>query len=326
LRVSRRGFLSATAGCVAAAALPGRPGEEPAQSRPNIVLIMADDMGFSDIGCYGSEIATPNLDRLARGGLRFSRFANNARCCPTRASLLTGLYPHQAGIGHMVEDRSAKMGPAYQGYLNSSCVTIGEALGRAGYRALVTGQMLRRDLPVADARRLALADAKWGPVFRAIHHRLVWDPPRGHQPHADRAAQTGRDTAAMPSACAPGLSRLSCRTDGSFYPCERFRPSATGRIGTAQAGLDLGRVFELRNEHYHLMVERCAACWARPMCQLCFVHAMQDGNWDGRYAERVCTRYRRAVDDLLGRYVSIRDENPTAFDHLPPPGLDEGRL
>jgi arylsulfatase len=101
---------------------------------------MADDMGFSDIGCYGSEIATPNLDRLARGGLRFTHFANNARCCPTRASLLSGLYPHQAGVGHMVEDRSAKMGPAYQGYLNGSCVTIGEALGRAGYRTLMAGK------------------------------------------------------------------------------------------------------------------------------------------------------------------------------------------
>src|SRR4051812_10013259 len=73
--------------------------------RPNIVLIMADDMGFSDLGCYGSEIPTPNLDGLARGGLRFTQFYNAARCCPTRASLMTGLYPHQAGIGHMVEDR-----------------------------------------------------------------------------------------------------------------------------------------------------------------------------------------------------------------------------
>jgi len=80
--------------------------------RPNIILMMADDMGFSDIGCYGSEIATPNIDRLGRGGLRFTQFYNNARCCPTRASLLTGLYPHQAGVGHMDVDRGL---PAYQG-------------------------------------------------------------------------------------------------------------------------------------------------------------------------------------------------------------------
>ena len=104
---------------------------------PNIILIMADDMGFSDIGCYGSEIATPNLDRLAKGGLRFTQFYNGARCCPTRAALLTGLYPHQAGIGHMVENRGA---PSYQGYLNDRCVTLGEAMREGGYTTLMTGK------------------------------------------------------------------------------------------------------------------------------------------------------------------------------------------
>ncbi|NBU76857.1 MAG: arylsulfatase, partial [Planctomycetes bacterium] len=72
-----------------------------APKRPNIIVILSDDMGYSDIGCYGGEIATPNLDSLAAGGVRFTRFYNTSRCCPTRASLLTGLYPHQAGIGHM---------------------------------------------------------------------------------------------------------------------------------------------------------------------------------------------------------------------------------
>lgn len=105
--------------------------------RPNIVLIMADDMGYSDIGCYGSEVNTPNLDRLAAGGLRFTQFYNAARCCPTRASLLTGLYPHQAGIGHMVGNRGY---PAYQGYLNDHCVTIAEALKTAGYNTLMSGK------------------------------------------------------------------------------------------------------------------------------------------------------------------------------------------
>src|SRR5262249_33462563 len=76
-----------------------------AAPQPNIVVIMSDDMGFSDLGCYGGEIQTPTLDRLAAGGLRLTQFYNTARCCPTRAALLTGLYPHQAGIGHMMEDR-----------------------------------------------------------------------------------------------------------------------------------------------------------------------------------------------------------------------------
>jgi arylsulfatase len=81
-------------------------------AKPNIVLIMADDMGYSDIGCYGGVINTPVLDGLAENGLRFTQFYNTARCCPTRASLLTGLYPHQAGIGCMMEDKGVD---AYRG-------------------------------------------------------------------------------------------------------------------------------------------------------------------------------------------------------------------
>src|SRR5262245_12326372 len=94
-----------------------------AQSRPNILIIMSDDMGFSDIGCYGGEINTPNLDSLAANGVRFTQFYNTARCCPTRASLLTGLYPHQAGVGHMMEDRGQE---GYRGDLNRDSVTIAE--------------------------------------------------------------------------------------------------------------------------------------------------------------------------------------------------------
>ena len=106
-------------------------------STPNIVVILVDDMGFSDIGCYGSEIPTPNLDKLAPGGLRFTQFYNTGRCCPTRASLLTGLYPHQAGVGHMTEDRGED---GYRGDLNDRCVTIAEVLRSAGYRTAMAGK------------------------------------------------------------------------------------------------------------------------------------------------------------------------------------------
>jgi len=106
-------------------------------SRPNIVLIMSDDMGFSDIGCYGGEIQTPNLDRLAYNGVRFTQFYNSARCCPTRASLLTGLYPHQAGVGHMMEDRGQD---GYRGQLNYNCLTIAEVLKQAGYHTSMCGK------------------------------------------------------------------------------------------------------------------------------------------------------------------------------------------
>ena len=105
--------------------------------KPNIILIVADDMGFSDIGAYGSEIQTPNLDKLAFGGLRLREFYNNSICAPTRASLLTGQYPHSAGIGYF----DVNLGlPAYQGFLNKHSLTIAEVLHQAGYSTLMAGK------------------------------------------------------------------------------------------------------------------------------------------------------------------------------------------
>jgi len=104
---------------------------------PNIIIIMGDDMGFSDIGAYGGEINTPNLNLLAANGLRYTQFYNTARCCPTRASLLTGLYPQQAGVGHMLEDRGT---PGYQGDLSKEAVTIAEVLKEAGYTTYMSGK------------------------------------------------------------------------------------------------------------------------------------------------------------------------------------------
>ncbi|MEM7475274.1 MAG: arylsulfatase [Planctomycetota bacterium] len=111
-------------------------------SRPNIVLVLVDDMGFSDIGCYGGEIETPNLDRMAAGGLRFTQFYNAGRCCPTRASLITGLHPHQVGIGHMTEPPERPLGfeGAYQGHLNDNCTTIAEVLKSSGYQTMMVGK------------------------------------------------------------------------------------------------------------------------------------------------------------------------------------------
>ena len=116
-----------------------------AADKPNVIIILADDMGFSDIGCYGGEIETPNIDALAAGGVKFTQFYNTARCCPTRASLMTGLHPAETGIGHMTcAPGEVKMYkepcPAYQGYLNKNCVTIAEALKGSGYATLMTGK------------------------------------------------------------------------------------------------------------------------------------------------------------------------------------------
>ena len=117
--------------------LPSTLLAEESDQRPNIVLIMADDMGYTDIGCYGSEIKTPTLDRLAYNGVRFTQFYNTSRCCPTRAALLTGLYSHQAGIGLMTGDRGYD---AYRGDLNRKCVTLAEVLGTAGYQNYMSGK------------------------------------------------------------------------------------------------------------------------------------------------------------------------------------------
>lgn len=106
-------------------------------SRPNIVLIMADDMGFSDIGSYGSEIKTPNIDKLSKEGTRLRQCYNNGICAPSRASLLTGQYPHKAGIGFFNRDLGL---PAYQGYLNKQSLTLGEVLKNGGYSTYVVGK------------------------------------------------------------------------------------------------------------------------------------------------------------------------------------------
>jgi arylsulfatase len=128
----------------AAVLLPGAVrGAAPA--RPNIVLILADDLGYSDFGCFGSEIATPNIDRLAQSGVALTQFYNQSRCCPTRAALLTGRYQHQVGIGEMIDDyaaaaRKAANSPAYQDHLSTNSPTLAELLRAAGYQTLMAGK------------------------------------------------------------------------------------------------------------------------------------------------------------------------------------------
>jgi arylsulfatase A-like enzyme len=115
-----------------------------AAPRPNIIVILSDDMGYSDLGCFGGEIATPNLDALAAGGLRFTQFYNTARCCPTRASLLTGLYPHQAGVGYMTDRAQysavAMINEWYAGDLRPDTATLAEVMRGNGYRTYAIGK------------------------------------------------------------------------------------------------------------------------------------------------------------------------------------------
>lgn len=124
--------------------------EKNEDKRPNIIVILADDLGYSDLGCYGGEVQTPNLDRLAAEGMRFSRFYNAGRSCPTRASLLTGLYPHQAGIGRMTFNDNL---PGYRGQLTENGVTIAEALSDAGYQTGMIGKWHVAETPLKPDQR-----------------------------------------------------------------------------------------------------------------------------------------------------------------------------
>jgi arylsulfatase A-like enzyme len=134
-----RGFGSYSVALAVLFGLVGRSaGQEiAARSVPNIILIVADDLGFSDLGCYGSEILTPNLDKLAKGGLRCTQFYNGGRSSASRAALLTGLYAQQTGVGHLLDDYRR---PGYRGNLNKQCATLAELLRVAGYQTFACGK------------------------------------------------------------------------------------------------------------------------------------------------------------------------------------------
>jgi len=170
---------------LALAALTGARGQEPA-ARPNLVVIMADDMGYSDIGCFGGEIATPHLDRLAANGVRLTQFYNTGRCCPTRAALLTGRYAQQAGVGWMTSEninRGQDMGyPGYTGELNRTSLTFAEVLAGAGYRTLMAGKW-----------HVGSFSGMW-PLDRGFerYYGLIRGGSNHFKPHPDKLLMEGR--------------------------------------------------------------------------------------------------------------------------------------
>ena len=167
-------FLLCALGCQ-------RPEQAEKTPSPNIVIILADDMGYSDIGSYGGEIATPNLDALAANGLRFHHFYNAARCCPTRAALLTGVYPHEAGMGGMVSsvDSDPPPGP-YQGFLSDSTVTCAELLREAGYATYMAGKWHVGEKPEHWPRQRGF-DRYFGLISGASSYYELVEEPRVRQ-------------------------------------------------------------------------------------------------------------------------------------------------
>ena len=169
--------------------------EAPGPPPPNIVIILADDLGYSDIGAYGGEIATTNLDALAAGGLRFRQFYNAGRCCPTRASLLTGKYPHAAGMGGMVSNRGTTIRPGpYQGYLSAEATTMAEMLRNEGYRTYMSGKWHVGERPQHWPRQRGF-DRYFGLISGASsYYELIADQPRVRQMALDDRRWTPPDS------------------------------------------------------------------------------------------------------------------------------------
>lgn len=174
-KIARRACLAGATASTACLAVGCKGNDAPEPKRPNIVLILADDLGYSDLGCYGGEINTPNIDSLAANGIRYRQFYNTARSCPSRASMLTGLTPHNAGVGHMVADRGY---PGYHGTLANNTVTLAEALKQAGYNTAMSGKW-----HVTNNTDTAGDQSQW-PLQRGFDrfygtlsgHGSFWDP------------------------------------------------------------------------------------------------------------------------------------------------------
>ena len=191
---------------------------EATPARPNIVIVLVDDMGISDIGPYGGEIETPTLDMLSAGGMRFSQFRNTARCCPTRAMLMTGLQPHQAGIGWMTlgpnQQPKPERPPAYQGFLNEHCVTLAEVLNSAGYATFMTGKwhLGRHDASLWPEQQGF--DRFWGSISGAFNFFTPKHPRGIHDGNTAIAAED-----------------LQSTTDRRFYTTDAFTDHAMRFVG-----------------------------------------------------------------------------------------------
>jgi arylsulfatase A-like enzyme len=244
-------------------------GAEP--ERPNVILIMVDDMGVSDLGYHGGEIGTPNLDTLARGGVRFSQFYNAGRCCPTRATLMTGLHPHETGIGWMTSEPDRERGEgapaAYQGSLNEQCVTLAEALKSAGYGTYMTGKWHLGQKEMEDRPLQRGFDRYYGCLSGAT---------RFFQPAGSRGMTSGNDPDENPQST----------TDRPFYTTDAFTDHAIDFLG--------GHVKAKKDDPFFLYLAYTAPHWPLQAHEedIAKYRGKYKGGWDKLREER----YRRQVE------------------------------
>ena len=267
----------------------------PSPARPHVVLVVADDMGYSDLGCYGGEVATPALDRLGRAGVRLSSFYNTARCSPSRASLLTGLHPHQTGIGILTNDDRPQ---GYPGSLNRRCVTLAEMLGQAGYATCLSGKW-------------HLASEVWTPSD-------AWPTRRGFERFFGTLSGCGsfyRPTTLTrgeqniePEAAAPGFFY----TDAVTREAEAFV--------RAQGGREPGRPFFLYTAY-------TAPHWPlhAPPEDIARYRGVFDAGWDELRERRL---HRLVAEGLMpaGTTLSDRDPSQPAWRDAPHPAWQLARM
>jgi arylsulfatase A-like enzyme len=261
---------------------------ESAEAKPNIVLILADDMGYSDIGCFGGEICTPNIDRLAAEGLRFTQFYNMCRCCPTRAALLTGLYPHQAGMGHMADDRN--LGPHYQGHLNEQCRTLAEVLRSAGYRTALVGKWHVTSYEYRDPKVL---------------HRSTWPLQRGFDSFYGTMAGSG--SYFSPPAMMRGNEFLANAVPPEFYLTDAISNEAVQQIDQ-WAG---------KGKPLFLYVGYTAPHWPlhAPAADIAAYHGMYDVGWDAIRQARLRRQIELNIVDPRWQ-LTPRDATMPDWEHV----------
>jgi arylsulfatase A-like enzyme len=258
--------------------------ENPTTNQPNVVLVLADDLGYSDLGCYGGEIDTPNLDKLASGGTRLTQFYNTARCSPSRASLLTGLHPHQTGIGVLTGDDSPV---GYKGNLNRNCATMAEVFSAAGYATALAG--------------------KWHLAADALNPNDAWPTRRGFDYFY--GTLTGCGSYYSPGTLVRGEENIEYEADdpGYYY---------TDAI-TAEAVSFVGRAAEAEKPFF-LYVAYTAPHWPlhAPQQDIDKYKGSFDAGWDELRRARFDRQCELGIAEP-GTQLSPRDPDEPAWDNAP---------